>query len=209
MIIAIAHEKGGSGKTVTALNLVNELKPDLIIDLDKLKCLITLNSLRDQQARFNVVWCQNNSELITVLKNNIDKRIIIDCGGFDSRATRTAIASADIVVTPCNGDATELIGLQSFNKVLHEIGQNTNQVLKGHVLINRVQPQMRNFQDLMNFVGSAENLTLLKTITPRRQPVADASASGLAIAEIKSKKPGVIKASNEFKTLAKELIDIL
>jgi len=209
MIIAIAHEKGGSGKTVTALNLVNELKPDLVIDLDKLKCLITLNALRVKKSQFNMVWCQNNSELIAVLKKNIDKRIIIDCGGFDSQATRTAIASADIVVTPCNGDATELIGLLSFNKVLKEIGISTNQVLKGHVLINRVQPQARNFQALMDFVNSADNLTLLKTITPRRQPVADASASGLAVAEIKSKKPGITKASGEFKALAKELEEIL
>ena len=139
----------------------------------------------------------------------MNKRILIDCGGFDSQATRTAIASADIVVTPCNGDATELIGLLSFNKVLTEIGQDTNQILKGHVLINRVQPQARNFQALMDFIGNAKNLTLLDTITPRRQPVADASADGLAIAEIKSSKAGVIKARNEFKALAKELEELL
>ncbi len=209
MIFAIAHEKGGCGKTVTALNLVNELKPDLVIDLDKLKCLSTLNSLRAENTRFNAVWCKNNTQLIKLLKAHINQRIIIDCGGFDSESTRTAIAAADIVVTPCNGDATELVGLLSFDKVLKEIGQSTGQVLKGHVLINRVEPQTRNFTALIDFVSNAEHLRLLETITPRRKPVAEASASGLAIGEVTSKKAGTLKAQAEFKNLAKELKAIL
>lgn len=208
MRIAIAHEKGGSGKTLTALNLIPSLAPDLVIDLDPLKCLTKLNGLREDNNKFNVLHCENKAALIDMLKANSKSNLLVDCGGFDSQATRTAIKMADIIITPCNGDPSELIGLVSFNKILKEIGGNDNP-LTGYVLINRVSPAKRNHQALINFVNKASNLVLLNTVIPRRQPVVDASAHGLAITEINNKDKSVVNAQQEFKLLAQELKDLL
>ena len=53
MIIVLAHNKGGVGKTTTALNLTEILKPDIVIDQDAHSNLVTLNSFREPSAQFN------------------------------------------------------------------------------------------------------------------------------------------------------------
>ena len=207
MRIAIAHEKGGSGKTVTGLNLIPILKPDLIIDLDPLACLTTFNGLREK--KLNVVWCQNNSELLSQFKSNLESDILIDCGGFDSQATRTAMAAADIILTPCNGDPSELIGLMRFNNVLEEISQNTGEGLTGWVLINRVHPLTKDHKEIENFVSGAKNLKLLKSIIPARKAVVRATKIGCGIVEIKSENKAILNAQKEFRALSKEIKDLL
>ena len=207
MIIAIAHEKGGCGKTVTGLNLIPILKPNLIIDLDPLACLTTFNGLRDK--KLNVIWCESNNELLSLLKSNLEGDILIDCGGFDSEATRTAIASADVILTPCNGDPSELIGLMRFNKVLEQISINIDEKLTGYVIINRVNPRTKNHSEIEGFVSGANNLKLLKSVIPSRRSVVKATKIGCGIVEIKSKDDTVLNAQKEFKSLSKEIKDIL
>lgn len=49
------------------------------------------------------------------------KTVLVDCGGFDSALTRTAVALADIIISPVNDDPSDILGLQESSTVLNEI----------------------------------------------------------------------------------------
>jgi len=46
MIVAVAHNKGGVGKTTTVVQLAGELKPEIIIDLDAHQGIAIINGRR-------------------------------------------------------------------------------------------------------------------------------------------------------------------
>ncbi len=210
MIITLAHDKGGTGKSLTCFNLMATFKPDITVDLDTRNDISVLNNLRPENKRFNVVNCNSKKELISALKQSDEgKTILVDCGGFDSELTSLAISVADIVVTPCNGSITEKNGLRSFSKILSRQSKHHNKNIKGFVLLNRTEPNKRNFDAINDFINSAPNLTRLNTIIPRRNIIADSAERGLSVFEVKSKSDTLKKAQSEFKTLTKELKEIL
>lgn len=53
-IITVAHSKGGTGKTTTALQLAGELGITTLVDLDRHLCLATLNRLRPDDMKWDV-----------------------------------------------------------------------------------------------------------------------------------------------------------
>lgn len=126
MIIVVAHNKGGVGKTSIALNLAASLKPSLIIDQDLHQGLAIINQLRYKQLP--VVTCETKSELIDALKkSDSNNDVLVDCGGFDSDLNRIAIAAADLVIVPANGDITEKIGLRRFDEMLIQLSEEMEQ----------------------------------------------------------------------------------
>jgi len=210
MIITLAHDKGGTGKSLTCLNLLALLKPDIAIDLDTRKDLTMLNNSREANKRFNVISCDNTKDLIGQLKQTEQgKIIIVDCGGFDSTLTSIAITAADIVITPCNGTKTERNGLKSFSRILTRQSNKAKRNIQGFVLLNRTEPNKKNFSDIDTFINGAPNLTRLNSIISRRSIIPESAETGLSVLEINNKKPTLTKAKNEFKALEKELKELL
>jgi chromosome partitioning protein len=205
MIIAIAHNKGGVGKTTLALNLAALLKPDIIIDQDTHQSLAIINNLRPADKRLPITVCNDRSTLISYLKESEKgKKILIDCGGFDSDLNRLAVAAATAVLIPANDDTTELIGLRRFDTVLAEISQEMDKHVTGHVILNRVHPQRRKFDQIDEFLQNANHMTRLKTTIARRKAYPDAIHHGLAVVEHQATKYG--DGATEMRKVAQEIL---
>ena len=187
MIIAIAHNKGGVGKTTLALNLAATLKPDIIIDQDTHQNLVILNGFRDQPMP--VVLCHNKQTLIKNLqKSDNGKTILIDCGGFDSDINRIAIASADLIIVPANDDINELIGLRRFDHVLTELSKDMNTHIAARVLFNRTHPNRKRFEEAEQFLENAKHLSRLNCVISRRKEYPIAAAKGYGVTELTTTK---------------------
>lgn len=206
MIIAIAHNKGGVGKTTLALNLAATLKPDIIIDQDTHQNLVILNGLREQTM--NIVICDDQHSLIKQLKKSeLGQTILIDCGGFDSDINRVAIASADIIIVPANDDINELIGLRRFDQVLGELSEEINMHISAYVLFNRIHPQRKRFEEAEKFLSHAKHLTRLESVISRRKEYPLTAAKGYGVTECKATKYS--DAARETQRLSDEISTLM
>ena len=202
MIIVVAHNKGGVGKTSISLNLAATLKPSLIIDQDLHQGLAIINQLRDKQLP--VITCETKVELINALKQSDSSNdVLVDCGGFDSNLNRISIAAADLVIVPANGDITEKIGLRRFDEMLIQLSEDMEQHIRVHVLFNRVHHAKRNFGEIENFISSSKHMTRLNTVIPFRKVYPMAMEEGLSVVEYPPTKQS--SAAQEVKALAKEV----
>ena len=208
MIIVLAHNKGGVGKTTTALNLTEILKPDIVIDQDAHSNLVTLNSFREPSAQFNVLSGLSKNELIEQLKQSEQgKLILVDCGGFDSELNRIAVALSDLVIVPANDDITEVIGLKSFDKTLKEISAEMGVNINGRVLFTRVHPRRKKFDDVESFLNSSDHLSRLNTTLAARKDYPLAAIDGMGV--IAHPKTKYSDAAREIKALASEINALL
>ena len=182
-IVAIAHPKGGAGKTTTAFNVVAELKPDKIIDLDILCALTVINSLRDDDKKLPIVICKSVPELIAEVEASGNNLVFIDCGGFDSDLTRTAVAIADIVIVPSNDTLTERIGLSLFDQMLAEISEDMNSHITAHLLLCKTHHAKKNFPKMDEILNSSKHLKRLNSIIPHRTPHTEGLEIGQGVTE--------------------------
>ena len=133
-VIANTHPKGGVGKTTSSVNIVGEMKSDTV-DLDTHTGLSIILGLRPEGKEISVKVPKTVDELIEIMTpyKNSDKTLLIDCGGFDSDLTRTAIAFADCVIVPSKDSLTERIGLMHFDGVLDEISSIMGTDITAHL----------------------------------------------------------------------------
>ncbi|ADU72992.1 putative plasmid partition protein (plasmid) [Pantoea sp. At-9b] len=122
-VIVMAHNKGGAGKTTSAVHIAGELKPTKALDLDTHKGLSIIHGLRPEDRQIPISIPETQEELVQEINpfKESEDILFIDCGGFDSDMTRTAVAFADLIVVPAKDSLTERIGLMSFDRVLGEI----------------------------------------------------------------------------------------
>lgn len=207
MIIAIAHNKGGVGKTTNTLNLAEALKPSFLIDQDVHRPLTAINNLRDEKKRFIVKSFETKADLIDTLKKSETDLVLADCGGFDSELNRIMIAASDLVIVPANDDLTELIGLQQFDGILSQISEQMEKDIQAKVLFCRTQPGRRNFADVEEFLNHAKHLSRLESVLPRRKTFPSALAKGFGVLGLPNTKYS--DAAMEVKSLINEIKELM
>lgn len=205
-IIAVAIKKGGTGKSAISMNIAPEVNPDIFYDTDDTPAVTTVNQFRADDKRWNVVRLTTQmedvadrfiNELLTAKDEG--KCVLIDCGGFDSALTRTAVAVADLIISPVNDDPSDILGLQQFSEVLREISQQMGVYKKAHVVLNKVHSSRTNFKDFDEYLSGFDNLIRLDTAIPLDKTVPSKFGEGLGVVESLTTKHG--RAGNAMRSL--------
>lgn len=213
-IIAVAIKKGGTGKSAMAMNIAPEIDPDIFYDTDDTPAVSTFNQFRPDGTHWNVVRLTNKGEGVVerfisdLLKAKDEgKTVLIDCGGFDSALTRTAVAAADLIISPLNDDPSDILGLQEFSKVLDDISSEMGEKKIAHVVMNKVHPSRKNFKDIDAFISNFDNLVRLETAIPLDKTLPSKFGEGLGVVEHLTTRHGI--AGKAYRSLFLDIRDTL
>ncbi|HBE9154496.1 MULTISPECIES: ParA family protein [Serratia] len=206
MIVAVGIKKGGTGKSMIALNIAPEINPDVFYDTDDTSSISTFNSFRPEGKRWNVIRLTDDMEGVTnrfitelVAAKEQGKTVLVDCGGFDSALTRAAVGAADLIISPFIDDPSEILGLQKFSEVLEQISKDMGEKKIAHVLLNKVHPQRTNFTDVDTFISQFDNLVRFDTAIPTDKTLPARFGEGMGIVELVATRHG--RAGNAMRSL--------
>lgn len=207
-IYAVAHNKGGAGKTTSSVHILGELDVDEVLDLDIHTGISVINSLRPDDKKWSVTVVKTKDELLKLLEqfDGEGKDVFIDCGGFDSDLSRTAVAVADVVIVPANDSVPEQIGLVSFDQTLDEVSKQMGIDIQAHLLLCKTHPNQKNFAKLDDVLSNMKHIKQLDSKLPWRtgpHGFQESLSFGLGVTEIKHGRSST--AGREVVALVKEL----
>ena len=206
MIITVAHQKGGVGKSTIATNLAVEMKLP-VIDLDSQHSCYLFSLLREREhgKQLSVYIPETVDEFEKVLRELNGRNLIIDSGGYDNDLNRYALLVSDLVITPVAPSQIEVFGLLKFAEIVRE-ALKISPNLRVFVLINNADPRSsKENRELERFIESEENFNLFKTKLYRRADYRRAYSEGLSVCEY---NPGG-KACREVSAFVSELNALL
>lgn len=214
-IITLAHQKGGTGKSTLAWNLAVELrkkyqkygyKKFVFVDLDNQESVTMTNRLRMQYGhepleivRFTDDERARLEEFINSIED--DTLVIIDSGGYDADLNRLAIIASDFVITPVSSDYMEIFGLQKFKTILEELSIIKQETVQVNVVLNKIDPKLKDFSDIVDFINEIKNFKLLDTVLRFRSDYKHSIGYGFSVKELDKSS----KASEEITSLIKEI----
>ncbi len=211
MIITLSHQKGGVGKSTVAWNLAvnfSKIIDTRIIDLDTQRSLTVTNALRQQHKMdpIQILHFTTAEELANYAQNDSEDTLtIIDSGGFDSAYNRVAIMASDLLITPVSDKPFDLMGLQKYEEILKSLSEIQGETIKTNILFNNINPAMKRFGDLIEFVCTSEHFDLLISILRQRVDIANSVGEGKSIKEYRI----FSKADQEMDHLFEEIKSLL
>ena len=214
-IITLAHQKGGTGKSTMAWNLAVEMEKRykkygyekfIFVDLDNQESVTMTNRLRMQYGheplsivRFTDEERNKLEEFINSIDD--DTLVIIDSGGYDADLNRLAIIASDFIITPVSSDYMEIFGLQKFKTILEELSEIKQETVKVNVVLNKIDPKLKDFSDIVEFINEIKHFKLFNTVIRFRSDYKHSIGYGFSVKELDKKS----KASEEITTLIKEI----
>lgn len=207
MILTLSHQKGGVGKSTIAWNLAVNLaddRPTYIVDLDNQRSLTVTNSIREAQGLepLKLLHFQNAGELAAHIEEDDDSKLtIIDSGGFDSAFNRLAIVASDLLITPVSDKPFDLMGLRKYEEILATLSEIQGETVKTHVVFNNLNPALKRFGDVIDFVCVSEHFELMTSVLRQRVDVANSVGVGKSIKEYRR----FSRADQEFDELVAEV----
>ncbi len=211
MILTLSHQKGGVGKSTVAWNLAvyfSGIMDTRIVDLDTQRSLTVTNALRKEHNLPSIKMIHFNTaeELAEYAAADSDDVLtIIDSGGFDSAFNRVAIIASDLLITPVSDKPFDLMGLQKYEEILKSLSVIQGETIKTHVLFNNINPAMKRFGELVDFICTSEHFELMVSILRQRVDIAHSVGEGKSIKEYRI----FSKADQEMDDLIAEVKSIL
>lgn len=207
MILTVSHQKGGVGKSTIAWNLAvyfSKLLPIKIIDLDTQQSLTQTNQIRKSLdlEPLDIISFSSADDLAAYIENDSAKTLtIIDSGGFDSSFNRIAISGSDLLLTPVSDKPFDLMGLQKYEEILKSLSQIQGELIVTNIIFNNLNPSMKNFGDLIEFICLSEHFKLMTSVIRQRVDIANSIGVGRSVKEFRI----FSKADQEFDALFEEI----
>ncbi|SGY94714.1 Putative uncharacterized protein [Moritella viscosa] len=196
-IITVASSKGGVGKTKASKELYFTLERDILLNLDSCGTYELTNALREKNERIKINFLNITSleQFKLAIKKYADRKIVIDCGGYQSALTMAAMSAATTIITPINDSIDEIASLKHVNSALASISEKTGILKTAYVLINRVQHNKKSFPEFNNLTRVFSHLQRLEsTISYKKALLESATLEGLTIPEYELKRVQAVRA---------------
>jgi chromosome partitioning protein len=206
MIVTVGNTKGGVGKTTIALNLAIARalagRDVWLIDSDRQGTAQTAITIRAEAGRTPAIACAHYTEgptlhaQVSLIGKKFDD-VIIDAGGRDTSALRSALSLADVVVVPFAPRSLDVWALNDISTLVKSI-REAGAVMRVIAILNNADPQGHDNEDAAAAVADFPELEYVATPIRRRKPIANAAGQGLSVLEYSPKDP---KGSEEINAL--------
>ena len=212
MIILVGGEKGGAGKSCLAQNLAVYLQEKnrdiLLLDADPQGTTTDWIKERDENEDLkNIPSVQASGNIRQVLKD-LSKRyedIIIDAGGQDSEALRSAMTIATHMLLPFRPKRRDLKTLDHMEQVL-KLARAVNPYFNARAIITQCPTLPSQVQRILDAKEACVSFGIkaLDQITTNRNVYDDADENGLSVFEVTSDP----KAKAEIEGIAQEFLGV-
>lgn len=203
MIITVGSTKGGVGKSTISCNLAVSAaiagKSVLLVDADTQASSISFRAARET----------DDIQAIQITTPTIHKDLarfdhdmkIIDAGGRDNKAFRSAIMAADLLIIPCLPSSVDFWAASDVIEILSEA--RTYKEIPAHFALNQVIPNTKLSVEIVEAMKEFErDAGLLKSVLCSRIVYKNAFAEGKGVVEMADKK-----AVDEFSGLYAEIMN--
>ena len=143
MVITVGATKGGVGKSTIASNLAVakalEGKSVLLVDTDTQPHSMSFRSIREKD---DITAVQIQTPTVHKDLSEFSQEYkIVDAGGRDNKAFRSAIMAADILLIPCQPSSLDFWAAQDVIEILNEA--RTYKDIKAYFVLNQVVTNTR------------------------------------------------------------------
>lgn len=212
MIILIGGEKGGSGKSCLAQNLAVYLQKQkrdiLLLDADPQGTTSDWVKERDNNPNLESIPAVQAAGNIRLTLQDLAKRyqdIVIDAGGQDSEALRSAMTIATHMLLPFRPKRRDLKTLSHMEKLL-KLASAVNPDLIARAVITQSPTLPSQSQRILDAKDACTSFGIkaLDQFTTNRNVYDDADENGLSVFEVTSDN----KAAAEIAEVAKEFLGV-
>lgn len=215
MVVTVANEKGGSGKSNIAINLAVKLfslgEDIILVDSDPQNSIRVFNDIRASKEvplGFNCVNVFGDSLATQVeLLQGKYETLIIDTAGRDCDEMREALSVSDILIIPTQPSDLDIAVLNKMIKLFKQYKQFKRD-LKAFVVISKASPNPA-LQDKITALQSyikdknIDDLRLCKSVLYERELYRNAFSNGMGVIEYGKKSDNALK---DFEGFFKELV---
>ncbi|BAO92981.1 ParA family protein [Caballeronia cordobensis] len=215
LVIAVANQKGGSGKTTIALNLAGAYCDDdpslkvLVIDADLQSSSMRATSAGTEPYPFTVVNLaaagSNLGREIKRLADNYDL-IIVDCPpSVHDKNTEVAISASDFVLVPMDAsalDAWSTVGMLQL--IRRKVGSDATAC---GVVFNKVNKKTTGYGEVRAAMEEDNPYPILESTIAQREIYKIAIGVGATVFTVKGQRSTKI-AKQEILAVAKEILTI-
>ena len=216
-ILCVANQKGGPGKTTTAINLAAALESSgyriQVIDCDQNATFTRWFKRRTKQGinGFRVKSVARGlleDEIAQLRRSPKTDLVIVDCPGNIEDITREAVRLSDAVITPVRPTTADFDFARETDKFITQM-RGSYPELRFMIFINDATPRWNIAKNarasLVDMVQKHPLNFVLDTDIPHAVAIAEFMGTGLSIFEYAPKS----KAAHLYKKLTREVVQCL
>jgi chromosome partitioning protein len=195
-IIAVAHQKGGVGKTTLALNLAACFKDDLRVGLLDTDVQGSLSGLKDMLEGIELIPFDSDLSRLRQVEKDI---LIIDTPPYLTNQLPALFEAADFVLVPSKVGFLDVMAVRATIQMLKEV-QTRKKDLKAAIVLNMVKPRT-NMNDEIREILKDYDIPVLKTaISDRVSYARSPIMSGVFAGDDDKAKTEIIALADEILT---------